>query len=172
MGLEKLFDFIESVWRSLLPFCILAPYESAQIARLGKKHRVIGPGGFHWIIPCNIEETYKEEVVMRTTHLGNQSLITADDHRVTLYGVVLWEIEDIEKATMNVDSLDMTVKDTFYAVSGGLVPSVRLQTLRNPAFAEQVRQRCEELTRDFGVKVLRFSFAECTDATPVRLMQG
>lgn len=170
MGLEKLFEFIENFWQSLLPFCILAPYQAGTVARLGQERRDIGPGGFHWIIPFGIEEVYKEDVVMRTTHLGNQTYTLGDGKMTTLYGVVLWRIDDIRKATMRVDNLPMTVKDSFYAVVGRNASSLTFDEIRDPDTWDAIAEACQEDTQDYGVTVLRFSFAEVCEAIPLRLL--
>ena len=68
---DKILDWIASVWDSLMPFTILAPYEAAAIARLGVYHRSLGPGGFHWMFPFGIEEQYSDIVVRRTTSLAH-----------------------------------------------------------------------------------------------------
>lgn len=133
---------------------IAAQWEKAVILRLGKFHRLAGPGIFY-IIP--IVDTIADWIDQRvtTTPFNAEQTLTKDTVPVDVDAVLFWMVWDAEKAALEVN-------DYYTAVSWAAQTALRDiigKTLLSEMLAgrdeldEQLRKVIDERTEPWGVTV-------------------
>ena len=105
---ERLIEWIEQFIDLFRFWQVINAYEEGVVLRLGKYHRNIGPG-FHFIIPFNIEEVLRDNVVPTTTRITEQTMTTADLQQVVISVILRWRISDIRKILVEVEDADQVL---------------------------------------------------------------
>lgn len=169
MGLDRLFDAVIDFLYLFRFWKIIDVYEKGVVLRFGKPKRVLGPG-FHLKMPFNIEVVLTDNVVPTTEDLGIQSLVTADQHEITLRAIVHWRISDIEKILLEVEDSDSVLEDTVSGLIGSQVLAHNLDEVLDESFVRLINRTAKRQAKKFGIDIVRIQFAELTTASTLRVM--
>lgn len=152
MGLEKLFEILQSVWSSCIPFVVIAHYQEAVLLRLGIYKRNLGPG-FHWIIPFNFDSILHEDVKPRTERLSGLSTTTTDGKSIGFDAVITYAISDIRKAILEVHDLKDAVSDTCAGCIGTELSNKDWDTIRHGEVSEHLSAVCRKRGWKWGIEI-------------------
>lgn len=168
---DKLFDILHECFWFFVPFVVVLHYERGVLLRQGINLGKLEPG-FHWVRPFNIDHVLKDNVAPRTKRLEPQTLVTVDGRGVSVSAVVLASIYNIEKALLEVESVDHALVDSCY---GAVAQFVRTRTWEQLMCVtvdefESLRKECHELSTVYGIKIHRVRFADFTPSKTLRIM--
>lgn len=152
MGLEKLFELVQSAWQALLPFVVIAHYQEAVLLRLGIYKRNLGPG-FHWIIPLHFDSVLHEDVKPRTERLPGLSTTTSDGKSIGFDAVITYFISDIKKAILEVHDLQDAVSDTCAGVIGMELANAEWSQIWHGEVVENLTAVCRKRGRKYGIEI-------------------
>jgi regulator of protease activity HflC (stomatin/prohibitin superfamily) len=169
--LDRLIDLLVGSLRMFQFWVVVDEYERAIVLRLGKFRRVLEPG-FHWVIPFHIDRVIHDNVVPRTVDLGPQSLTTSDGKLVVVSAIVTARIDDVQKATLNVESVSHALRDSCVAEVAGVVSSRTWeQLLEADALEADLRKACQKRATKWGIEIIRAQFSSMTPCRSIRLLQ-
>lgn len=152
MGLEKLFEILQAIWTSLLPFVVVKHYQEAVLLRLGIYKRNLGPG-FHWILPLNFDSVLHDDVKPRTEKLSGLSTTTKDGKSIGFDAVVTYSIADIRKALLEVHDLKDAVSDTCAGIIGMELSNAEWSQIWHGEVAEQLTTVCRKRGWKWGIEI-------------------
>lgn len=152
MGLEKLFELIQTAWHALIPFVVITHYQEAVLLRLGIYKRNLGPG-FHWIIPLNFDSVLHEDVKPRTERLTGLSTTTADGKSIGFDAVITYRISDIAKALLEVHDLQDAVADTCAGVLGTELSNKEWRQVWHGEVTENLTTVCRKRGWKYGIEI-------------------
>ncbi len=166
---DRLFSLIQSLWESLVFWFIVDPYERAVVLRLGHFHREVGPGP-HLKIPMGVERVLVDNIVPRTSNLGEQTLVTSDDKNVVVSGICTIRILDLRRALLSVESLDDATTDVMFGVIGDAVTSSTWAELRTGAIRTTIMEEANIRLEKCGITVDNFDFGDMAPIRSIRLL--
>ena len=110
MGFEKLIDLIVQ-FLEFFRFCTTIDcYERGVRLRCGHFNKSLEPG-IHGQWPFFIDRIITENVVPKLHQLPTQSIVTKDDKQIAMGAVICFSIRSIEKAVLEVESVNHAVND-------------------------------------------------------------
>lgn len=168
--LDRLIDLILQWVGWLVPFTVIMQYERAVVLRLGVYRRELGPG-LHWIVPFGIDSVLADNVVPRTTNLAGQSLTTKDGRTVIAAAIVTSSINNIRKATLEVEGVTEALRDSCYGTIGTLVASHTWDDLRKVEFLETLTKACRKNGWRFGIEIERVALSDLASTKAISLHQ-
>lgn len=168
--LDSFFQWLKDGIESLKPFVIVQHFERAVALDFGKHKRVLGPG-MHWVWPLGFTSVFHDNVVWRTVTLGVQSLITKDNRHITLRAVITARIEDIEKAMLEVESVDHALIDSCCGAIGMQVAEHTWDEVRAETFSNELAKACRRGAKRYGIEIDRVQLQDLTQSRALRLFQ-
>lgn len=165
---DKLIDVLVSIADQFRFFQVIREFERGVVLRFGKFSRSLEPG-FHWILPFSIENVVLDNVVPRTVNLGAQALTTKDGKNVVVSGVVTAAIRDIEKALLEVESVDDAIKDSCYATIAALISAATWDEIRSEEFVDRLTKACRKQAWKYGVEITRVQLSDIALAKALRV---
>jgi len=135
-------------------FQIAKEWERAVILRLGKFHRVRGPGLF-LLIPFVDAVARRIDLRIRVTDFAAETVLTRDAVPVTVDALCFWLVWDAEKAALEVENYFEAVVLSSQTALRTAVSSSDLTALLtdSEAFEEAVRKEVERKTTEWGVTI-------------------
>jgi regulator of protease activity HflC (stomatin/prohibitin superfamily) len=159
---DKLFDLLIVIWNDLWMFKIVRENERAIRLRFGKKNKHFG-AGLVFKYPF-IDEILVQYVCDDTVLLPSQKLTTKDGKSITITGVVLYSVEDVEPFVLNASVPTQTISD----VAQGAI-SETIIGMNYPQIIESLEKLSNEISKDvrreckhWGVKI---HYVRLTDIT-------
>ena len=166
---ERLIDLILQTGERLLPFAIVNAWEKGAVLRLGKLHRVTGPG-LVWKIPF-AEDVIQHTAVTTTMRLPPQTLTTKDGKAVVVAAVVKYNVADVEKYTTQIwDQHDALADVTMGEIRGAVRDSTFEELLAEPPekpIATAVRRKISK----YGIELEAVTFTDLAAVRSFRLIQ-
>jgi regulator of protease activity HflC (stomatin/prohibitin superfamily) len=166
----SLIQFEEPPWRTaviLLVLFLLASlrkareWERAVILRLGKFHKVKGPG-FFFIIPV-VDQVYKTiDIRIRVTDFYAQETLTGDSVTVNVDAFCFWLVWDPQKAVLEIENFEEAVALASKAALRNAMSKNDLSTFlaRGDLIEKQIQEEVEKQTTEWGITV---QYVEITD---------
>ena len=105
--MQALLDFLLGIWRDLLFFKIIAPWERGVRVRFGKYYRGFGPG-VHFKIPF-FDTFHIVNVRRQTVDLEDQTVETRDGIPVLISLSLQYEIRNVESVFVKVQDFDVSL---------------------------------------------------------------
>lgn len=149
--LERLIDFVQQIFISLLPWAIVEPYQQAVLTRLGKFNRVLEPG-FHWRLPF-FDVVLADHVTPRTEHLVGLATTTKDGQSIGFDAVITYRISDIRKAVLDVTDLKDAIADTCAGVIGTALHAATWEAILSGDALEELTNLCRKRGWKWGVEI-------------------
>ncbi len=138
----------------LLSLKVAAQWEKAVVLRLGKFHRLAGPGPF-WIIP--IVESIPSWVDHRVmvTPFAAQKTLTKDTVPVDVDAVLFWVVWDAEKAALEVENYRVAVDWAAQTALRDIIGRMMLADILvgRSVIDKELQQVIDERTTPWGVTV-------------------
>jgi regulator of protease activity HflC (stomatin/prohibitin superfamily) len=130
-------------------------WEESIILRLGKFDR-LQKAGLYFIIPA-IEQTTMLDKRVRTMDIPTQEAITKDNISVRVDAVVFFQIEDTEKAILNVDDYIYAVRQFSQTTLRNVVGEKDLDEIleRREDVAVAIRKSVDQASREWGIDIKR-----------------
>ncbi len=133
---------------------VAAQWEKAVVLRLGKYHRLAGPGLF-WIIP--IVETIPSWIDHRVmvTPFAAQKTLTKDTVPVDVDAVLFWVVWDAEKAALEVENYRVAVDWAAQTALRDIIGRMMLADILvgRSVIDKELQQVIDERTTPWGVTV-------------------
>lgn len=171
MGFEKLIDLIVQ-FLEFFRFCtIIDCYERGVRLRFGKFHSELGPG-LHFQLPFFVDNILNENVVSKLHQLFTQSVATKDDKQIAMGVVVCYSIRSIEKALLEVESVNQAVNDACQATVVDAILSSPWDEVRAPEFSTKMTALCRKRAWKYGIEIESVRFCELALVRTYRTITG
>jgi len=160
----------EPPWRAAVIFLALIllfslrkakEWERAVALRLGKFHKVKGPG-FFFIIPI-VDQIYKTiDIRIRVTDFYAQETLTGDSVTVNVDAFCFWLVWDPQKAALEIENYEEAVALASKAALRNAMSKNDLSTFlaRGDLIEKQIQEEVEKQTTEWGITV---QYVEITD---------
>lgn len=171
--LDRLIDFVISALKIFQFWVLVYPYERGVLLHLGKFERVLNPG-FHWCWPLKIDRVIIIDVVIRTLRLGAQSLVTGDAKPVIVNAVITCQIDDPQKALLEVHSVEHVVDDSCSGLIAAFVANNNLEYIVGCCALqdEDLLRDCQEQAAEYGINIVRVQFTDVSPSRTIRLLNS
>lgn len=171
MGFEKLIDLLVQ-FLEFFRFCtVIDAYERGVRLRLGKFVCELGPG-WHLQWPFFIDNILNENVVPKLYQLATQSIMTRDGTPVAAGAVICYQIRSIEKALLEVDSVNHAVADACQGTVAEEILAATWDEVRAPEFSERMTAACRKRGFRYGVEIMSVRFCELAPVRNYRTITG
>jgi regulator of protease activity HflC (stomatin/prohibitin superfamily) len=139
----------------------LNEWERAIVLRLGRFHRVKGPG-LVFLVPVIDRLSQVIDIRIRVTDFSAQETLTADSVTVTVDAFAFWLVWDPQKAALEVEDYTEAVVLASKAALRNAVSSNSLSTFleRGDIIEKRIREEVERQTTEWGITV---QYIEITD---------
>jgi len=136
-------------------------WERAVVLRLGKFHKVKGPG-FFFIIPI-VDQVYRIiDIRIRVTDFYAQETLTGDSVTVGVDAFCFWLVWDPQKAALEIENYEEAVALASKAALRNAMSKNDLSTFlaRGDLIEKQIQEEVEKQTTEWGITV---QYVEITD---------
>jgi regulator of protease activity HflC (stomatin/prohibitin superfamily) len=162
--LDRLLDFLSSIWHELVPIGVLHPYEGGVHLRMGKLLRVLEGGRWYWKVPF-ADEIVFEHVVPRTERLTGLATTTVDSKAIGFDAVITYRISDIQKALLEVNDLKDAIADTCAGIIGTELSNRSWDAIIHGETVEELTAACRKRGWKWGVEI---QLVQLTGVAPVK----
>lgn len=130
-------------------------YERGVIFRLGRLHRIKGPG-MYWIVPV-IDQRAKVDIRTKTVDIEPQETVTADSVTIRVNAVLYYRVIDPDKAIARVEDYRMAVYQTAMTTLRNVVGQNILDDIlqNRDKINFKVQEIVDEVTEPWGIAVER-----------------
>jgi regulator of protease activity HflC (stomatin/prohibitin superfamily) len=147
----------------LIAFCLCKAYEWERVVilRLGKYHRVKGPG-MYFLFPL-LDQVYKRmDIRIRVLDFYAQETLTGDSVTVNVDAFCFWLVWDPQKAALEVEDYEEAVALAAKAALRNVISKNDLTTFlaRGDLIEKQIQEEVEKQTTEWGITV---QYIEITD---------
>lgn len=171
MGVEKLIDLMVQ-FLEMFRFCtIIDCYERGVLLRLGRFKAALEPG-FHFQIPCFVDRVITENVTPKLHQLPTQSIVTKDDKQIAMGAVICYSIRSIEKAVLEVESVNHAVNDACQTAILDLILASTWDEIRTPEFGDSLTAKCRKRAWKYGIEIESVRFCELALVRTYRTITG
>ena len=166
---DKLFELLKTLWNDIVPYYIIAEFESACILRWGKFHRVTN-AGIYWKLPFG-DYVYAYHVRTQTTHLTPQTLTTNDKKSVVVKAIVRYHIQDVKAYTLSVLNAHDAICDTTQGIICNLVKEYKwLEILEG--VEDEITSRVAEAVKDWGITIEKVTLCDLGEIRTIRIINN
>jgi regulator of protease activity HflC (stomatin/prohibitin superfamily) len=165
---DKLFEIIQAIFTSLVPFVVLQPFEAGVLVRFGTFKRVLEPG-FHWVYPFHIDVVWNEHTTPRTEHLHGLSTTTKDGKSIGFDAVVTYQVNDIKKAMLDVTLMKDAIADTCMGIIGTELTNSTWDEVMHGSTVEGLTKACRARGWRWGIEILSVQLAGVSIVKNIRL---
>lgn len=166
--IDRLVNLFITIWKSLLPWVVVQPWEGAVLVRLGQFKRELRPG-FHLMFPCYIDRVFGDHIVPRTHHITGVSTTTKDGKAVVFDAVITYQIADIEKALLQVTDVKDAIVDACVGVIGTELSQATWDEVVNGKATDGLLRSCRTRGRRWGIDVMQIQLAGVCAVKNIRL---
>jgi regulator of protease activity HflC (stomatin/prohibitin superfamily) len=171
VGFEKLIDLVVQ-FLEFFRFCTTIDcYERGIHLRFGKFYRVLEPG-IRLQIPFFIDRVITENVVPKLHQLPTQSIATKDDKQIAMGAVICYSIRSIEKAVLEVESVNHAVNDACQTAILDLILASTWDEIRAPEFGDTLTAKCRKRAWKYGIEIESVRFCELALVRTYRTITG
>jgi len=158
------------LWRFIILFAALLfvisirkakEWERAVVLRLGKFHKVKGPG-FFFLIPL-VDQVYRTiDIRIRVMDFYAQETLTGDAVTIGVDAFCFWLVWDPQKAALEVEDYEVAVALASKAALRNVISKNDLSTFqeREDIIENQIQEEVERQTTEWGITV---QYVEITD---------
>jgi len=168
---DKIFELIQWLFESLVPFVIIFPFERGLLIRLGKFKRELAPG-FHWCLPFHFDTILHEHITVRTEHLAGLATTTADGKSVGFDAIVTYRISNLEKALLEVTDLKDVVADTCTGQIGTTLAEANWESICHGEVLDNLAAVCRKRGWKYGVEIISVQLAGVALVRNFRISSG
>lgn len=138
-------------------------WERAVILRLGRFHRLVGPGVF-WVIPFVERIVLWADLRVRTTTFAAEKTLTADTVPVDVDAVLFWKIENAERAALAVEDYRKAVSWAAQTALRDIIGKTHLADMLTgrEAIDDDLKKLIFTRTHDWGIEVKSVEIRDVT----------
>jgi regulator of protease activity HflC (stomatin/prohibitin superfamily) len=162
--LDKLLDFLASIWHELLPIKVMPPFAGGVQLRMGAFLRVLDGGGWYWKFPF-VDDVVEEHTVPRTERLTGLAATTVDGKAIGFDAVITWRISDIQKAILDVLDLKDAIADSCAGIIGTELSNRTWIDIVHGETVEALTAACRKRGWKWGVEI---QLVQLTGVAPVK----
>jgi regulator of protease activity HflC (stomatin/prohibitin superfamily) len=162
--LDKLLEFLSSIWNDLIPVAVLNPYSGGIQIRMGKPLRVLEGGGWYWKIPF-ADYVLHDFVVPRTERLTGLATTTQDGKAIGFDAVITYRISDVMKALLEVHDLKDAIADSCAGIIGTELNNAVWLDIIHGNMVEPLTAACRKRGWKWGVEI---QLVQLTGVAPVK----
>lgn len=140
--IEKLLDFLERFWESIVPWVVVPQYEEGVILRLGKFNRIVSKG-FNWKLPL-LEKSDSTSIVIQTMELPTQTL----GEKIIAF-IVRYKVVDVKTFLLDVHDANDVIRD----MSMGAVRRATEEYHTPDEIEKSAKRRLKRSLKKYGVEV-------------------
>lgn len=166
---DKLFELLRTIWNELVPWFVVADFESSCVLRFGKFNRVVN-AGLHYKIPF-VDTQYTYHIRTATSHLSSQTLTTSDNKSIVIKVIVRYNIEDIKKYTLNVWSAHDAIGDTVQGIINNIVKVSTWEKIMS-GIEEEATIQAQEALSMWGIKIEKITLSDLGIIKTIRLLNN
>ncbi len=171
--MENAFGWLGSIieWvGQLIPKIILIPPTHAGVKFVyGSKVKVMESGlYFYWPV---VTTWHMYPIVRQTNNLSAQTLMTKDNKSVIVSAIIIFSVQNIEKALVKSWSVDETVNDVAKTEIVSTITSRTMDEIRNQIdseIKEELTQKVHKRLVQFGIKVESCALTDFSTCFTVR----
>jgi regulator of protease activity HflC (stomatin/prohibitin superfamily) len=171
MGFEKLIDLIVQFLEFFRFVTTIDCYERGVRLRCGEFSAALEPG-LHLQIPFFIDRIITENVVPKLHQLPTQSIVTKDDKQIAMGAVICYSIRSIEKAVLEVESVNHAVNDACQTVILDLILASTWDEVRSETFGDTLTAKCRKRAWKYGIEIESVRFCELALVRTYRTITG
>ncbi|PKQ61140.1 hypothetical protein BZG02_17000 [Labilibaculum filiforme] len=133
---------------------IIFEYKRALKFRFGKYVKILQPG-FRWIIPI-IETISIVDIRVITINIDSQEVMTEDNVPCSIDGVVFFQINDPEKAILEVEEYSFAITQLAQAALRDVCGKVELDTIlsKREEMGKNIKSIVEKETEVWGIVII------------------
>lgn len=134
-------------------FRVINQYEKSVVLTLGKFTSMRG-AGLTWILP-GIQKMITVDMRIATVDIPEQEVITKDNVPLIINAVVYYQIEDAQKATLNIQDYPTAVADFSQVALCDVVGGFELDNVlsEREAIADQIKVIVDKTTESWGINI-------------------
>lgn len=168
MGLDRLFEFLLSIWNELLPFFVVDTYQEAVVLRGGKFNRVCKPG-IHWKVPY-LDTIMEAHTVLTTLTIPAQSLVTKDAKNVVVKAVVKYKVVDVKTYLLEVyDAVD-AISDVAQGIIKNSIMNSTWEECVDSEVDNMITKKLRNEMKKFGVSIDNVTLTDIAQIRTIRLI--
>ncbi len=135
-------------------FKILSNWERAVILRLGKFHRMSGPGPV-FLLPLGLDRAYRVDTRIVTLDVPRQEMMTRDNVPVTVDAIVLFSVSDPRAAILTIENYMRTTSLIAQTTLRSTIGQAELDDLlsQRERINDHLKSVIDVQTEPYGVKV-------------------
>jgi regulator of protease activity HflC (stomatin/prohibitin superfamily) len=132
---------------------IIYEYKRALKFRFGKYVKTLKPG-FRWIIPI-VDTIQVVDIRVITINIVSQEVMTEDNVPCSIDGVVFFQINDPEKAVLEVEEYKFAITQLSQAALRDVCGKVELDTIlsKREEMGKNIKSIVEQETREWGIEI-------------------
>lgn len=133
---------------------IIFEYKRALKFRFGKYIKILQPG-FRWIIPI-VESISIVDIRVITINIDSQEVMTEDNVPCSIDGVVFFQIDDPEKAILEVEQYNFAISQLAQAALRDVCGKVELDTIlsKREEMGKNIKYIVEKETEVWGIVII------------------
>lgn len=162
--LDKLLDFLASIWHELEPIKVMPPYSGGVQLRMGRLLRVLDSGGWYWKIPF-VDNVIEDFIVPRTERLTGLATTTGDGKAIGFDAVITYRISDVQKAILEVHDLKDAIADSCAGIIGTELSNRSWADIVHGDTVEELTAACRKRGWKWGVEI---QLVQLTGVAPVK----
>jgi regulator of protease activity HflC (stomatin/prohibitin superfamily) len=131
---------------------IAAEWQRAVILRLGRFHKVKGPG-IYLVLPIVDRVAQVVDLRIQTTTITAEQALTRDTVAVGVDAIVFWQVDDAQAAAVNIANYQEAIERVAQTSLREMIGATELSRLLSDRKAadEELRRTISEKTRNWGV---------------------
>ena len=152
--MELLFPlFTIGVVLTIIGLRVIDQYEKAIVLTLGK-FTSMRSAGLTWIFP-GIQVMTKVDMRIRTVDIPQQEVITKDNVPLNINAVVYYQIEDAQKAILNIQEYPIAVADFSQVALCDVVGNFELDHVlsEREVIADKIKEIVDKTTEEWGINI-------------------
>ncbi len=132
---------------------VVNQYEKAIVLTLGK-FTSMRSAGLTWIFP-GIQKMTKVDMRIATVDIPQQEVITKDNVPLNINAVVYYQIEDAQKATLNIQNYPVAVADFSQVALCDVVGGFELDHVlsEREVIADKIKEIVDKTTESWGINI-------------------
>ncbi len=167
--LNRLVEFFISFLDLFRFWVVIDCYEQGVLLLRGIATRVLEPG-IHLILPFRLHVVLTENVVLTTSDLPPQALVTKDGKSIAVSAIVTWKIKDIMKFMVKVEDARGVLADASRGTIRTVLCNETWQSLHQggSAIDEVLTKNTRAIAHKWGIDVQSVCLSDVAPARVVR----
>ena len=166
---DRVFDFVIQILGIFHCWVVIDVYERGVLLRFGRFIKVLEPG-FHWTLPLHIDRVLAENIVARTERISSLAATTADGKTIGFDVVILYNIEDIRTAILEVNDVRDAVADACAGIVGSELSKYSWDEIWKTEVTNKLTTPCRRRGKKWGIDIQSVQLVGVVQMRSLRLV--